>query len=136
MRRSPSSSNSCLREKRLRRRKWASLSPSGTPPSVCYVGISEAMANIHPLRPWRYTAKAGPLEQLATQPYDTIPPALAETYRGASPYNLVRLILPVSDYAGAAARLQQWIAAGILARDPAPALFVYEQRFELPETGE
>src|SRR4051812_3801359 len=94
------------------------------------------MANIHPFRPWRYTAAAGPLEHLATQPYDTIPPALAEAYRAASPYNLVRLILPGSDYAGAAARLRQWIAAGILARDSGPALFVYEQRFELPETGE
>jgi uncharacterized protein (DUF1015 family) len=94
------------------------------------------MANIHPFRPWRYTAAAGPLERLATQPYDTIPPALAETYRAASPYNLVRLILPGADYAGAAALLQQWTADGILARDPEPALFVYEQRFELPETAE
>src|SRR4051812_27985409 len=94
------------------------------------------MANIHPFRPWRYTAAAGPLENLATQPYDTIPPALAERYRAASPHNLVRLILPDGDYAGAAARLRQWIADGILARDAEPALFVYEQRFDLPETGE
>ena len=62
------------------------------------------MANIYPFRPWRYTAKAGPLEQLATQPYDTIPPALDAEYRAASPHNLVWLILPGGDYAGAAAR--------------------------------
>jgi uncharacterized protein (DUF1015 family) len=94
------------------------------------------MANIYPFRPWRYTAKAGPPEQLATQPYDTIPHELATAYRAASPYNLVHLILPGADYAGAAARLLQWIDDGIVARDAAPALFVYEQRFQLPETGE
>src|SRR4051794_32822825 len=94
------------------------------------------MAIIHPFRPWRYTAKAGPLENLATQPYDTIPQALATAYRAVSPYNLVHLILPGADYAGAAARLRQWICDGIIAREAAPALFVYEQRFQLPETGE
>src|SRR4051794_13947278 len=94
------------------------------------------MAIIHPFRPWRYTAKAGPLENLATQPYDTIPPALAAAYRAVSPYNLVHLILPGADYHGAAARLRQWTCNGIIAREAAPALFVYEQSFQLPETGE
>src|SRR6185436_453966 len=94
------------------------------------------MANIHPFRPLRYTAKAGRLETLATQPYDTISPTLAEEYREASPYNLVRLILPGSDYAGAGARLREWIAEDILAPDETPALFVYEQRFQLPESDE
>jgi len=94
------------------------------------------MAIIHPFRPWRYTAKAGPLENLATQPYDTIPPALAAEYRAVSPHNLVHLILPGADYEGAAARLRQWIDDEILARDSAPALFVYEQRLQLPETDE
>ena len=94
------------------------------------------MANVHPFRPWRYTPKAGPLEQLATQPYDTIPPALEAAYRASGPHNLVSLILPGQDYAGAAARLDQWIADGILAQDDVPALYVYEQRFRLPESGE
>jgi uncharacterized protein (DUF1015 family) len=94
------------------------------------------MADIYPFRPWRYAAAAGPLEHLATQPYDTIPPALADQYRARSPYNLVRLILPGNDYAGAATRLATWIESGILRRDDTPALFVYEQSFCLPETGE
>src|SRR5205085_5852409 len=127
---------SSLHATQRRRRKSVSLSPGGEPPPVCYVGASERMATIHPFRPWRYTAKAGRLEQLATQPYDTIPPELASAYRAVSPYNLVHVILPGADYAGAAARLLQWIDDGIVARDAAPALFVYEQRFQLPETGE
>ena len=52
------------------------------------------MANVYPFRPWRYTAKAGPLHQLATQPYDTIPASLEREYRESGPHNLVRLILP------------------------------------------
>jgi uncharacterized protein (DUF1015 family) len=94
------------------------------------------MANVYPFQPWRYTEKAGPLEKLATQPYDTIPAALEQEYRASGPHNLVSLILPGGDYAGAAARLARWTADGILAQDPRPALYVYEQRFELPETGE
>lgn len=94
------------------------------------------MADIQPFRPWRYTAKAGPLGSVATQPYDTIPPALEAMYRESSEYNLVSLILPGKDYAGAASRMRQWVNNGILARDPRPALYVYEQRFRLPETSE
>lgn len=94
------------------------------------------MASVYPFRPWRYTAKAGPIEKLAIQPYDTIPPDLEEYYRASGPHNLVRLILPRGDYAGAAARLEQWAAEGILARDETPAVYVYEQRFALLGTGE
>src|SRR5678815_831380 len=94
------------------------------------------MARIRPFRPLRYTAAAGPLESLVTQPYDTIPPELAAQYRAANPYNLVHLILPGQDYAGAALRFREWIRDGILARDAAPAFYVYEQHFRLPETGE
>jgi uncharacterized protein (DUF1015 family) len=45
----------------------------------------------------------------------------------ASPYNVVRLILP-PDGPAAAALMREWRAAGVLATDPAPALYVYEQR--------
>ena len=90
------------------------------------------MANIFPFQPYRYTAKAGPLQDLATQPYDKISPEMRQRYLEASPYNLVRVILGVrhesdsdSDnvYTRAAQHLQDWIAQGILARDPEPALY-------------
>ncbi len=91
------------------------------------------MANVYPFRAWRYT---GPIEKLVTQPYDTIPPELERSYRESGPHNLVHLILPNGDYAGAAAQLEQWISEGVLAQDEEPTLYIYEQRFALPETGE
>jgi uncharacterized protein (DUF1015 family) len=94
------------------------------------------MANIHPFRPWRYAASAGPIENLATQPYDTIPADLEAHYRTLGPHNLVHLIRPGSDYAGAAAHLAEWQREGVLARETAPAIYVYEQRFTVPDTGD
>ena len=51
----------------------------------------------------------------------------------ASPYNVVRLILPALELSPQAAgvvaanRLRSWLASGVLAPDPEPALYVYEQ---------
>ena len=85
------------------------------------------------------------LENLVTQPYDKISPAMRSRYLAASPYNLVRVILGEpgladSDhhnvYTRAAAHLNQWIASGILVRDPQPGLFPYFQEFTVPDTAE
>jgi uncharacterized protein (DUF1015 family) len=67
-----------------------------------------------------------------------IGPGTLERLRAASPYNVVRLILPADAAGGgagpraageiAAARLRDWLAEGTLAIDGAPALYVYEQR--------
>lgn len=94
------------------------------------------MARIHPLRALRYTARAGPIGDLATLPYDVIPPVLEAAYKARSPYNFAHLILPAGDYAAAAARLDSWKRAGILASDGSEALFVYEQSFPAPASGE
>ena len=51
------------------------------------------MAQIYPFQPLRYTAQAGPLDHLVTQPYDKISPAMQKRYLSLSPYNLVRVIL-------------------------------------------
>ena len=92
------------------------------------------MARIFPFQPFRYTARAGPLEHLVTQPYDKITPAMRARYLELSPYNLVRAIL--GDHAAAARHLQDWIAAGILARDAEVGIFPYFQEFTVPDTGE
>jgi uncharacterized protein (DUF1015 family) len=100
---------------------------------------------IYPFQPLRYTARAGSLENLVTQPYDKISPAMQSRYLSLSPYNLVRLILgerSPSDnntnnvYTRAARSLTEWQSAGILARDPAPAIYPYFQEFTVPDTGE
>jgi uncharacterized protein (DUF1015 family) len=103
------------------------------------------LAKIYPFQALRYTAEAGPLASLVTQPYDKISPAMQARYLSLSPYNLVRLILgerkPEDNEAGnvytrAAAYLNDWIARGALARDAAPAIFPYFQDFTVPDTGE
>jgi uncharacterized protein (DUF1015 family) len=103
------------------------------------------MASISPFQPYRYTAAAGPLDTLVTQPYDKISPEMRARYLALNPFNLVRIILgerQPSDtaadtvYTRAAQHLNAWIARGVLAREAEPALFPYLQEFTVPDTGE
>ena len=103
------------------------------------------MARIYPFQPYRYNDNAGPIENLVTQPYDKISPAMQARYLSLSPYNLVRLILgerfPTDSdqenvYTRAAATLSAWIGNGILERENAPSLYAYYQRFTVPDTGQ
>jgi uncharacterized protein (DUF1015 family) len=103
------------------------------------------LARIFPFQPFRYTAQAGPLADVVTQPYDKITPAMRSRYQAQNPHNLVRVILGErkdSDgerenvYTRAAAYLEDWIAGGMLARDPEPAIYPYFQEFDNPDTGE
>ena len=95
-------------------------------------------------------SRVGGLANVTSPPYDVIGPGTLEHLLAASPYNVVRLILPTyspggtaaaGDPAGgdpaaaaraagevAAARLRGWLTEGALAVDGAPALYVYEQR--------
>jgi uncharacterized protein (DUF1015 family) len=103
------------------------------------------MAQIFPFRPYRYTGKAGPLANVLTQPYDKISPAMRERYLSLSPHNLVRIELGESRpadsetdnvYTRAACYLEEWISAGILAREESPSLYAYFQEFTVPDSGE
>src|SRR5436190_2871577 len=103
------------------------------------------MARIYPFQPLRYSAKAGPLNNLVTQPYDKITPAMRTRYLSLSPYNLVRVILgerSPSDndsdnvYTRAAAHMKDWTASGILQPDSEPGIYPYFQEFTVPDTGE
>jgi uncharacterized protein (DUF1015 family) len=103
------------------------------------------LARIFPFQPYRYSAKAGRVENLVTQPYDKISPEMQARYLSLSPYNLVRLILGerfATDtgadnvYTRAAGLLRDWIEAGILERDAEPGLYAYFQKFTVPDTGE
>jgi len=105
----------------------------------------ERLARIFPFEPYRYSAKAGSAENLVTQPYDKISPAMQARYLSLSPYNLVRLILGerfATDtgednvYTRAAGLLRDWIKAGILERDAEPSLYAYFQKFAVPDSGE
>ncbi|MHB8450243.1 MAG: DUF1015 family protein [Mycobacteriales bacterium] len=86
-----------------------------------------------PFRGLRYDLRrAGELASLTAPPYDVIDDAGVRDLLAASPYNVVRLILPRAEdgagpYENAARTLTAWREAGILRADPEPALYVYEE---------
>lgn len=90
------------------------------------------MAEIAPLRALRYTAKAGSLENLVCPPYDVLAPGDRETYLARSRTTVCtwKSRIPIPQ---AADLLNAWTQQGILKRDPAPAMFIYEQEF--PSAG-
>lgn len=71
---------------------------------------------------------------MTSPPYDVVVrPDGLHHLESADPHNIVRLILPQADTAAARHRqaadtLQRWLAEGVLAPDPEPVLYVYEQR--------
>jgi uncharacterized protein (DUF1015 family) len=84
-----------------------------------------------PLRGVLYDpARAGPIERLLAPPYDVISPADREALAALDEHNIVRVIVPQGDYAGAARLLSGWIAQGVLRRDDEPALYRYQQTFD------
>lgn len=102
------------------------------------------MATILPFQPYRYTPAAGDLNNVVTQPYDKISPAMQARYLSLSPYNLVRVILgerfPTDNdtenvYTRAAAYLNDWIRDGVLAKEDRPSLYAYFQEFAVPDTN-
>lgn len=87
-----------------------------------------------PFRGVRYDpVRVSGLADVTSPPYDVIGPGTLDALLAASPYNVVRLILPAisldAHAAGevAAERLGSWLSSGVLAPDPEPALYVYEQ---------
>ena len=113
------------------------------------------MASIRPFSALRYAAGRVRPEDVLTQPYDKISPAMYAGYLERSPYNLARLILPIppSDshggsaavaqgeqipppYTQAAERLQAWRREGVLRRDERPGIYPYRQTFIPPGSSQ
>jgi uncharacterized protein (DUF1015 family) len=103
------------------------------------------MATIVPFRALRYNPARVSFQDVVTQPYDKISPAMQDAYYAASPYNLVRIILGKREagdddrnnvYTRAAANLRNWRADGVLQPDDSPSIYYYSQRFPLPGTTE
>jgi uncharacterized protein (DUF1015 family) len=100
------------------------------------------MASIYPFRAWRYNLSSVRLEDVVTQPYDKISPAMQAVYYQRSPYNLVRIILGLPElfdaergesvYTRAARDLKAWKEGGILVKEKDPCIFAYSQRFRVP----
>jgi uncharacterized protein (DUF1015 family) len=103
----------------------------GDPGHVAAAGLSLA-----PFRGLRYVReRVGDLASVTSPPYDVVDPERRTSLETADPHNVVRLILPRPEeartgdgrYRHAARLLSKWRREGILATDPEPALYVYEQ---------
>ncbi|WP_405819121.1 DUF1015 domain-containing protein [Streptomyces sp. NBC_00838] len=88
-----------------------------------------------PFRGLRYVPeRVGSLAAVTSPPYDVVVrPDGLHHLESADPHNIVRLILPQAATAAdrhrqAASTLRRWLTEGVLAPDPEPALYVYEQR--------
>ncbi|MER5549480.1 DUF1015 domain-containing protein [Streptomyces sp. NPDC001118] len=102
-------------------------------------GHSEATAHrgleLTPFRGLRYDPdRVGSLAAVTSPPYDVVVrPDGVHHLQSADPHNIVRLILPQAGTPSASTEqaadtLRRWLDEGILAADPEPGLYVYEQR--------
>jgi uncharacterized protein (DUF1015 family) len=99
------------------------------------------MPIVAPLRGLRYDPKhVGALSQVIAPPYDVIDAALQKELYERHPANVIRLELnreePGDDersnkYTRAARFLQEWRKQGVVMQEPAAALYVYHQEFEV-----
>ncbi|GGV48547.1 hypothetical protein GCM10010277_42000 [Streptomyces longisporoflavus] len=91
--------------------------------------------DLTPFRGVRYIPeRVGSLAAVTSPPYDVVvrPDGLLHL-ESADPHNIVRLILPQATTPAArneqaAETLHSWLSEGILAPDPEPGFYVYEQR--------
>lgn len=97
--------------------------------------VDDAAAGLvlEPFRGVRYVPRAVDLAAVTSPPYDLIGPGEADRLEAQEPHNLVRLTLPDrsapdAKYARAGQLLGRWLDTGVLRRDEAPALYVYEER--------
>lgn len=90
------------------------------------------MARIAPFHGVRYGF--ADLQECVAPPYDVISLPEREKLR-QSVYNITHLTLPDS-YETAARLWLDWQSQGVLRRDPHPAMYLLEQRFTHPFTGE
>ena len=103
------------------------------------------MARIYPFRALRYDPARVNMEDVVTQPYDKITPAMQQRYYEASPYNLIRVILgkhfPADTdqenvYTRAADTLRSWRKDNVLREESEAALYGYSQTYTVPHTDE
>ncbi|MFF4826826.1 DUF1015 domain-containing protein [Streptomyces sp. NPDC001312] len=106
------------------------MNTAGPPPATPRPGLE-----LTPFRGLRYDPdRVGSLAAVTSPPYDVVVrPDGLHHLQSADPYNIVRLILPQAETPSArnkqaAETLRRWLSEGVLAADPEPALYVYEQR--------
>jgi uncharacterized protein (DUF1015 family) len=92
------------------------------------------LAEIQPLRGWRYNATlSADIDDYVSPLFDVVSAKQREAlYR--NPLNSIHLSVPRGDDPAAAAlvRLREWQASGVLRQDELPGIYAYYQYFRLP----
>lgn len=97
------------------------------------------MATFEPFRAVFYHASIDPA-LVTSPPYDVIPPAEARRLERQHPQNIIRVILAAEEpgdaagnnrYTRAAARLREWLDAGVLVPCDHPRLYAYRMRYRI-----
>ncbi len=94
------------------------------------------MADVQPLRALHYDLqRTDGLHPVISPPYDVIDAEQRAELEARSPYNVVRVDLPVGEhpYDQAAHQLAQWRAEGVIVQDEQPALWPLEQDYTGPD---
>jgi len=94
------------------------------------------MADVEPLRALHYDLeRTGGLQDVVAPPYDVIDAEERAELEARSPYNVVRIDLPVGDhpYEAAASQFAAWQSDGVIVRDAEPALWALEQTYTGPD---
>lgn len=96
------------------------------------------MAEILPIRAWRYNDELGKnIEDLTSPLFDVVSDKQRKAlYR--NPHNSLHLSVPLAPNpaARAAKTLEQWKQEGVITRDPLPAIYVYYQYYTLAGSKE
>jgi uncharacterized protein (DUF1015 family) len=95
---------------------------------------------LQPIHAVRYATDDGDLTPRVAPPYDVLDEQPKQELLARDPHNIVAIDLPVTPpktlgpdqaYQQAGQTFRQWLDAGLLQRDPTPAVFAYEQQFEV-----
>src|SRR3989441_6797476 len=88
------------------------------------------IADVRALPGIRYRlASAGNPSTLVAPPYDVIPDSELAKYQRLSPFNVVHVTRPGTDYAAAARTFVEWEEKGIVQADE-PSMYVHEVTFD------
>jgi uncharacterized protein (DUF1015 family) len=89
------------------------------------------MADIKPLRAWRYSGKAGPIEELISPLFDTVETSeLTRLYK--NPLNSIHISVPEKKSKPHSDIVSEWKLKKIIEQDYLPGIYVYYQYFTLP----
>ena len=92
------------------------------------------LAEIKAFKGLRFSESAGDISELACPPYDIISDEERKAYLKTNEHNVIRLELPregENPYLEAGKVLDKWISEGVLKKEDAPSIYIYEELFNV-----